>query len=92
MIFVITVLLKDARERSLAKTFAKSKSELSRLRFVLIPSFVLSPLGSELCALCVRNRSELIRRVLSVSPCGIRNLRVLPVGPPPHAAKVLVVP
>ena len=41
IIVVITVLLKDAREQSLAKTFAKSKSELSRLRFVLFPSFVL---------------------------------------------------
>ena len=33
IIIVVTVLLKDARERSLANTFAKSKSELSRLRF-----------------------------------------------------------
>ena len=32
IIVVITVLLKDAREQSLATTFAKSKSELSRLR------------------------------------------------------------
>ena len=33
IIIVVTVLLRDARERSLAKTVAKSKSELSRLRF-----------------------------------------------------------
>ena len=56
-LIVFTVLPKAARDRSLAKTVAKSKSELFRLQVVLIPSFVLSPLGSELCAIQGTNRA-----------------------------------
>ena len=37
----------------------------------MIPSFVSSPLGSELCAIHFENGSELIRAFLSVNLAGI---------------------
>ena len=65
------MLPKAARDRSLAKTVAKSKSELSLLQVVLIPSFVLSRWDLSFAQADEENRSELIRAFLSVNLAGI---------------------
>ena len=70
-LIVFTVLPKAARDRSLAKTVAKSKSELFRLQVVLIPSFVLSRWDLSFAHTEGENSSELIMAFGAVNLAGI---------------------